>query len=452
MEIEEKILHDLMERKTNVFITGKAGSGKTYLTRKVIQLMKDREILFAVGASTGIAGRNLHSSAKTINSLLKLGIIANLQEYHMKKSKIEPEVADLVSSIDVLILEEVSMVSADFFDVICTVLKRYDFKGAILAVGDFKQLPPVAKNNNINLNQYFAFQSKHWLFKTYLLTEIKRNSDPKFNEWSNLIRDWNDTELLADPEFQAFVKNSSMLRDDDPDYIRLYSTNNQADSVNAEFLNKLEGERYISKGRFKLTEHAMKLANYQYLTDEKFYQNIRPLKETILVKGARIMMCVNDFEGEYVNGDLGTVEDFVYSSVHMKTVPLVRIDSTDSLVQIVPYTFEFEELVNGSYEVVATIEQLPLKVAYAITIHKSQGLSLSKLLIDCNNFFTPFHLYVAWSRSSDSSTLILKNFSASSLSYNPALQDLINWFYSEGITFQNDLLEKDLNLGARSVC
>lgn len=450
-EVEEKILYQLLERKNNVFLSGRSGAGKTYTTLRIINYLTEKGKKFAVGASTGIAGRNLHDSAKTIHSLMGLGIISDLEEYKIKKRTPDGKMADLISSLDVLIIEEISMLSANFMDVLFFHLKRYNFKGTILAIGDFKQLPPVVRQEEYDPNYYFAFQSKGWLFYTVFLEGVKRTDNEDFIEWSNMIRNADSEGLLDDPKFIQFLEDSAEVEVDET-YVKLFSTNNEVDVENDTQLSLVDGEERNYVGLFNLTDMAPRLHNFKWLKEEDFWKNVIPLKDTKLKVGCRVMTTVNCPEGRYVNGDIGTVVDFVFSASELTHLPLVQIDSTGDEILIHNHTYQFEERIGGSYEVVATIKQLPLRLAYAITIHKSQGLTLDRMLIDASKFFLPAQFYVAWTRSGNPDNLAVRNFSLSTLRSTMELQHLVDWFYNEAYLFQNDLLDNDETLSARSVC
>ena len=450
MNLEDKIYNDLIERKTNVFITGKSGAGKTYLTRKVISKLLTNDKKLGVGGSTGIAARNLHNSAKTVHSLLKLGIISDMEEYKIKRRNLDPELIELISSLDVLIIEEISMISANFLDVIMYHLKRCAFEGVILAVGDFSQIPPVVNFDEVDYDYYMAFKSKNWLFKSYVLNEVKRTTDSKFVEWSNHLRDQNYEALANNQEFLDFVNRTSVELDEN--YVKLFSTNNEAEIENEIQLAKIQETKKSYKGIFTLKDAARRMRNFDFLKEDNFYRDIRPLKNTVLAIGARVMTCVNHPSGAYVNGDIGTVVDFIYNSEEMMTLPVVKIDSTGDIITIKNHDFEFEELIDGEYQVIATIKQLPLKLAYAITIHKSQGLSLEKLYIDCSKFFLPSQLYVAWTRASNPENFVIENLDLKLLNEGVYLKQQIDWFYNVLVPYQNELIENTPDLTARAVC
>ena len=430
----------LIDCNQSVFLSGRSGAGKTYLTRQVIDKLKEEKKSFLIGASTGIAARNLHDSGKTIHSILKLGIVSDIDEYKIKCSKFNPELLELISETDVIIIEEVGALSAKFFDVIIHHLARYKFKGAIFAIGDFFQLDPPIPITILNSNYFYAFQSQFWFFYSYFLEGVKRTTDENFINWSNLMREGNKAALDSDGEFIQFVnKNRNRSNDEDyHEYVKLVSTNNEADMINQQKQSELDGEEIVFKGQFNLTNDARLLKNYEYLKEDDFYKNIIPNKTTKLKIGDRVMTVVNSVNGDYVNGDLGTIIDFIYDSEEGCKLPLMHIDSTKENVLIKPHTFKFEEKIGTEFLVVATITQVPLRLAYAITVHKSQGLSISKVSIDFSRFFLPEQGYVAFTRASDPKHVEIINFNSSIFK---GLNTTKDFFYKRVIPFQNQLID-----------
>lgn len=440
-KLVSEVLEKLLEKKHNVFISGRSGAGKTYLTRQIIDEFDQNNITYAIGGSTGIAARNIHPSGRTINSLLKLGIINNVEEYGIQRRKYDSAMANFISELDVLIIEEISMISASFFDVIIHHLNRYGFKGAILAIGDFYQLMPVVGRNNIfDPRYYLAFQSQHWLFHTIYLDRVMRTTDKRFIEFSNLLREGKLEELANYGAFLDFLEEHSKINmvSDDLDeghFVKLFATNKEASVVNKKQLALINEEEVVYRGKFEKTLY---YDSSTRPTEKALVDSLIVEEELTLKLGCRVMNLVNGVNK--VNGDLGTVVDFHHSSEFSRKLPVVQLDSNGLSIIIEPHMFEFQEKINNEFQTIASFEQLPLKLAYAITVHKSQGLTIENLFIDCSKFFEIAQLYVSFTRASNPSSMIIENFNFN-IQKNEMLE-LIKWFYDTAVPFQNDYLEK----------
>ncbi len=387
---------------TNVFLTGKAGTGKTTFLHNLKQSTFKRMI---VVAPTGVAAIN--AGGVTIHSFFQLPFGPQLpnnqnrdNESGGEKSRLQRFSRDkinIIKSLDLLVIDEVSMVRADLLDGIDGVLRRFKnrnkpFGGVqLLMIGDLQQLAPIAKDDEWSiLKQYyetvFFFSSKALQQTNYISVELKhifRQSDKIFIELLNKVR---NNEL--DEESIALLNQQHIPNfnpDDSEGYITLTTHNNQAKSINTRKLKEIDAEpktfTAVISGDFP--EHS-------YPTDY----------ELTLKEGAQVMFVKNDptHEKLFFNGKIGTLkyidDDVLYVECPEDNlpIPVTPLEWDNTKYSINNDTKEIEETVTGSFT------QYPLKLAWAITIHKSQGLTFEKAIIDAQAAFTHGQVYVALSR------------------------------------------------------
>lgn len=418
-EVAELAVKYVNTTQRNIFLTGKAGSGKTTLLRHLVAKTYKAAV---VAAPTGIAAIN--AGGVTLHSLLQLpfgtfvpgevsmvglelreklntpkSVISQLQMRSTKRK--------LLREVELLIIDEVSMLRADLLDCIDVILRhvrrRRDvpFGGVqMLFIGDLNQLPPVVKNSEWPLlSKYYssAYFFDSQVLKNYPpvyieLDKIYRQSDPEFLDILNRLR---DNKLQADD-----VKTlNSYYRKDVSDqaeegYIHITTHNRKADLINERELEKLESKAY----------------EYKAKVSGDFPENMYPLSDAIVLKlGAQVMFIKNDpsGEGQYYNGKIGKVVSLGSESIE------VELDGDGVLVEVKTYLWENKRYKlnadTGQVEesVIGTYEQYPIKLAWAITVHKSQGLTFEKAILDLSDSFAPGQMYVALSRLTSMKGLVL---------------------------------------------
>lgn len=422
----------------NIFLTGKAGSGKTTLLKYLVENTYKNVV---VAAPTGIAAIN--AGGVTLHSLLQLpfgtfvpeemsfaghdlreklntpkSVISQLQMGSNKRK--------LLREIELLIIDEVSMLRADLLDCIDLILrhvrrrKQEPFGGVqILFIGDLNQLPPVVKNSEWPLLSRY-YKSVYFFDSQVLkraepvfieLDKIYRQSDPRFLSILNRLRD----NKLLNEDIQAL--NSHYSKDvsskSGEGYIHITTHNRKADLINDGELEKLKGKSY----------------QYRAKISGDFPEHMYPLSNAIVLKeGAQVMFVKNDPspEAEYYNGKIGRVLSL--SDDHIE----VQLENPETVVRVKTYlwenkryklkadTGEVEEDMIGSYE------QYPLKLAWAITVHKSQGLTFEKAILDLTDSFAPGQMYVALSRLTSLSGLVLSTpIPENSLGIDTALENFV---------------------------
>lgn len=373
---------EILKMGDNAFITGAAGSGKTYLLNEYIKYLRQANVGIGITASTGIAAT--HMGGVTIHSWSGMGIRDRLNKYEVQDLLEKSYLKKRFEDARVLIVDEVSMLHhyrLDLLDQVCRAFKRCDepFGGLqIIFCGDFFQLPPVSRYGEPPAK--FAYHSDVWEqmnIKVCYLEEQHRQNDKKYIEILNAIRD-NGVSSAILGRLQARLEKKT----DTLEPTKLYSHNADVDAENEKELAKISGDLLI----YNMSHHGK-----------------RPLVESLaksclapgalrLKKNARVMFVKNNFEAGYVNGTLGTVESCSEYSIKVK----IAKDSAGAskIIDVEPATWLVEE--NG--EAKASITQYPLRLAWAITVHKSQGMSLDAAEIDLSRSFERGMGYVALSR------------------------------------------------------
>ncbi len=368
---------DILKAGRNVFLTGAAGSGKTHVLNEYISYLKHRGVNIGITASTGIAAT--HIGGVTIHSWSGIGIRDTLSDYEIEMLEQKEYLWKRFQKTKVLIIDEVSMLSPRAFDAVervCRAMKRNHepFGGMqVILSGDFFQLPPISRGSS---EVEFINKSKAWRamdIRACYLDEQFRQTDNILEKMLNEMRKGNASPLTRNK--LNTLRNKKFSNNITP--TRLYTHNADVDALNDKELEKLPGKNVQfemkTRGRATLVETLKK----GLLTPETLR----------LKKGAAVMFVKNNFEEGYVNGTLGVVEGFA------EDLPVVR---TFSGKKITVSGAVWEIMENG--KMLASAEQLPLRLAWAITIHKSQGMSIDAAEIDLSKSFMPGQGYVALSR------------------------------------------------------
>ena len=398
---------------TSIFLTGKAGTGKTTFLKRIVENTSKCKV---VVAPTGVAAIN--AGGVTIHSFFQLPlspfipntIIKNKFDFSNDKRKI-------IRSLDLLIIDEISMVRSDLLDAIDSVLRRFrdhtkPFGGVqLLMIGDLQQLTPVVTNEEAAMLEayydtpYF-FGSKALRQISYVtieLNKVYRQQNAEFLTLLNHIRVGNpsadDLAKLNEryqPEFRPTAEQH---------YIRLTTHNATADKYNDSELAHLDKPEYKYNANVDGN-----FPEYSYPTD----------KQLTLRKGAQVMFIKNDPKGEYYNGKIGVVTSLDAKKIY------VRCPDDGNVIEVAPQVWENAKYVVNpttneiETEIQGTFSQFPLRLAWAITIHKSQGLTFEHAIIDAGRSFAPGQVYVALSRCRTLEGLVL----ASKLSQHAIINDV----------------------------
>ncbi len=414
LEFVEELVQDT---DSHIFLTGKAGTGKTTFLRNLTARTYKRMV---VVAPTGVAAIN--AGGVTIHSFFQLpfgpqipdaaqtdmdGVSANVRSLASQFQKINRTKLKIMRSLDLLVIDEISMVRADVLDAIDAVLRRArrsqkPFGGVqLLMIGDVQQLAPVAKQDEWELlepyyDSVYFFSSLVWRKTSYVCIEldhIYRQQDRTFIELLNKIRTSTLDKACAD------ILNTRYDPDFDPPsdkgYITLTTHNFQADDINQEKLAAIKG----------------KTLHFKAKVNGVFLENSYPTKEDLELKiGAQVMFVKNDPSPEkmFYNGKIGVLVSYDSDKEELMvrcddiTFPVTRLTWQNMEYSLDDKTNEIKEEEIGSFE------QIPLRLAWAITIHKSQGLTFDRLVIDAGKAFAHGQVYVALSRCTSLEGLVLK--------------------------------------------
>ena len=394
---------NILKTGNNVFITGSAGTGKTYLLNQFIFYLKSRKILPTIVAPTGIAAS--HLQGQTIHSFFSLGIRDTIDDYYISSLLEKKYLQTRFSKLKVLIIDEISMVSPEMFSAMDKILRAFKendipFGGVqTILSGDFFQLPPISK---IPRDKRFAWQSQSWKelsLKTCYLQEKFRQDDNVLISILDEIRSGNVSSNTLD------ILNSRDHKELDIDFTptKLYTHNIDVDRINNDELNKINNPTLLFKYKSEGTSKNI----------QKIFKSALVSEEMTLKKDAVVMFIKNNHELGFVNGTTGVVVDFDKET----GFPIVKT-SYGSLIKVGLEDWTIE---NDSGNIVAKVSQIPLKLAWAITIHKSQGMTLDSAEIDLSKTFEVGQGYVALSRIKNIDGLRLMGLNDTALTVDPLI-------------------------------
>ncbi len=394
---------NLLKLGYNTFLTGAAGSGKTYLLNSYIDHLRDYGVGVSVTASTGIAATHLGGS--TLHSFAGLGVREGLTDEEVEEIAGKERIRRNFSRTDVLIIDEVSMLHPYQLDAVDRIARRVKlsekpFGGLqVILCGDFFQLPPVSVGRG--REKSFAYECHAWEeggFQVCYLEEQFRQSGDALLEVLNMIRSGEageEAKVHLRPRYKKDPEVGGRAT-------KLYVRNVNVDAINESELAKLSGAEKVfhveTKGFGKLVET---------LKRNSSVPESLPLKV-----GAEVMFIKNSLLGKYVNGTRGVVESFDEDN----GFPVVRTLGGD-VITASPEEWRLEE--NGAVK--ASLTQVPLRLAWAVTIHKSQGMTLDAAEIDLSDAFEPGMGYVALSRLRSLSGLKLMGLNETALSVHPKI-------------------------------
>ncbi len=413
-ELAERFIN---HTKRHVFLTGKAGTGKTTFLKRITQTTHKKTI---IAATTGIAA--LNAGGVTLHSQFQLPLAAFIPariDFHsnlnvnfetqnsiLRHMRMSNEKRNIIREAELLIIDEVSMLRADTLDAIEFVLQsvrknKYSFGGVqVLFIGDMLQLPPIVKDNEwevlskyYNSIHFFNAKALEKNKPVYIeLDKIYRQSDARFTEVLNKVR--YNTLTTEDVNFLNTFYNENKINSKE-EYITLTTHNLRAESINKDELAKLKSKSYFFEAEI----------------ENDFPEHIIPTEKRLELKvGAQVMFIKNDHSSDkrYYNGKIGIVTNLDNTSIEVLVDGKTKIEVEEYTWENIKYTVN-EESREIEEEVLGTFKQFPLKLAWAITIHKSQGLTFEKAIIDVKNVFASGQTYVALSRLKSLDGLVLSS-------------------------------------------
>jgi len=401
---QSRVVDSILEGK-NVFITGSAGVGKSFLVKHLTDLLQKASKVFRVLAPTGVAATNI--GGMTIHRFLGLiPSVTTREEYVIKMMK---NCKESFNDIDVIFIDEISMVTPSLFQLMDDIIRLHipsdkrPFAGIqMVLLGDLFQLPFIPEKSTLSTP---IFDSALWNdlnLSVHQLEQVMRQDDPVF------ITALNDLRLgIFSNNLKRVLKTCiNNKREPDKHYVRLFPLNVQRQFANETELAKLKTESRIYRsndfGQLKCLDG-------------------HPAVKTLVLKIGCPVMLLRNLQDNLYNGSLGTVVEFDAKT----NLPRVLFENGCSLV-IAKTSWEITADTKKKKHVIAGRVQLPLAVAYSLSVHKSQGLTISHLEVDLRGIFTTGQMYVALSRAKTISGLIVKNFSPSQIQVDPRVLEWHN--------------------------
>lgn len=423
MDEDQRRAVDLALSGKSFFLTGAGGTGKSYTIRSIIDALNKADRDVALTAMTGCAALLLGRGAKTLHSWAGIGLGKEPVDVILQKLRKSFKAKKGWQSADTLIIDEVSMMTPDLFDkldLIGKALLRSEkpFGGIqIIAVGDMYQLPPVNKENT---GCFFVFESQTWkqlMQNAVVLTRVHRQNDPVF------------LAILEEARAGALSQNSIKILETrrtsewkklEIKPTLLFTKRADVDQINITQLQKCEGEDKVFRARTNKTQKYLISHTIDQVTEyavDKMDKSGAYVPELTLRKGAQVMLLTNKYmEQGLVNGSRGVVESFTDGLLNL---PMVKFKNGEVLL-IEHHTWPCEDIEGLERQ------QLPLRLAYAVTIHKAQGATLDCALIDIGrNTFEYGQAYVALSRVKSLDCLYIWDLDPSAFRVHPKVEDFL---------------------------
>lgn len=396
----QQIAFELLQSNANVFLTGVAGTGKSYLLRHFMRGLDLKS--FPVLASTGAAAVLI--GGRTFHSFFGLGILEGGAQRTLERALGDRRIKARLRRIEGFVLDEVSMISGEVLAVAEQIARSVRDSSApwgglkVVVVGDFAQLPPVSKQTRF---KDWAFLSDTWQrseFRSVVLSEIVRTDDAEFVEVLNSVREGVVTDLVA--EFLQRKVETEL--DEHYSGTCLFAHRNTTDQLNHKKLSEIDDELYSLPTHYSGSQQQIEVL-----------KKSAPIGDEVhLKRSAFVMTRMNDSRYRYINGTTGRVVDIG------KDVVVLQLKNGKE-VEIEPAEFS---IMNAEGEVTAVARNFPLTLAYATTIHKSQGMTLDEAFIDLARLWEPGQAYVALSRLRRGSGLKISGWSRDSVKADDAVK------------------------------
>lgn len=371
----------ILKTGQNVYLTGSAGTGKTYLLNQYIEYLRVREVALAITASTGIAAT--HVGGQTIHSWSGIGIRNQVTPKDLEQISKNRQTASRIRAVQVLIIDEISMLSGKVLSGISDIMKHFrsnqaPFGGAqVILSGDFFQLPPVSREALSNRDK-FAFMAPIWVQSNlkicYLTQQFRQGRDTL----AVVLTEIRSQDVSDDSIDRLREKMEEEAHEESP--IKLYTHNADVDAMN---IKRLQENKHPAKTFYAETKGKSNLI-------DSLRQSVLAAPELELKLEARVMFVKNNPERGYYNGTIGVIVDFEDET----DFPIVKLED-DRRILAKP---EEWNVTDEKETILASYKQIPLRLAWAITVHKSQGMTLEKAEVDLSKTFEAGQGYVALSR------------------------------------------------------
>lgn len=397
--MDQALALEIMLSGESVLLTGQAGSGKTYILNEFIKWAKRKKKIVAVTATTGLAAT--HLGGNTIHAWSGIGIHDELPKNFFKD--IKKGRRELIEKTDVLIIDEISMLHdyrLEMIDEVCRTVRRNEapFGGLqVILCGDFFQLPPI--NRRDSRQGRFVVHSKAWQDLNPTICYLSEQHRQDDNDFLDILTAMRSGDIRRHHAEKLMDRINAGL-DTDGEITKLHTTNIDVDNINQKALDKLDAEPVV---------HLMQTTGKQSYV-EQLQRSCLALPELTLKSGALVMCIKNSMDKKYVNGSLGIIESFE----PVTNYPVVKLKNGKTIT-VRP---DIWELRDGDKKR-ASLTQIPLRLAWAMTIHKSQGMTLDGALIDLSRAFVEGMGYVALSRVRNLQSLTLLGINRMALTVSP---------------------------------
>ncbi len=395
---EQQVALEMCQSGENIFLTGGAGSGKSFVVREFMKDKSDKEL--PILASTGAAAVLL--GGRTFHSFFGLGIMEGGATATLHRIINDKKTLNRIRKVEGVIIDEISMIPGDALMVAESVAREAKESSLpwggirVIAVGDFGQLPPVTKNGQ---KRDWCFQNDVWRKTDFQVCRLNVNQRIQDNEFLNVLEDIRHGRMSE--QVKEFLQDHTKPHDEDHPGTRLFPRRDQSELYNQKKLSEINEEEYI--------------VDSIYLGEAKYIEILAksaPVPQQLKLKiGCRLLFLKNDTQKRWVNGTRGTL-------AHIEADHLVVRKEGGREVKVEKMSFS---LLDADGNIKASLIQFPVNLAYATTIHKSQGATLDELWCDLGSLWEPGQAYVALSRLRDPRGLHIVRWSARSFITDPAV-------------------------------
>lgn len=396
---EQKLALEMLQSGENVFLTGGAGSGKSYVVREFMKELSSQTM--PVLASTGAAAVLL--GGRTFHSFFGLGIMEGGPDATYQRASQDLKTLKRISQVEGVIIDEISMISGEAFMIAEALAQKARGSSLpwggmrMIAVGDFAQLPPITSSTMNSKKKDWSFLNSAWQQSGFQICELRHNQRVKDSHFLDVLSEIRFGKLTQ--QGAQFLHQHTKPHDEAHSGTRLFPRRQQSDFYNEKKLAEIPHEEKIFEAIF--------------FGEERFVQSLKkasPVPETLkLKKGCRVIFLKNDPQKRWVNGTRGIITEMDLNQLTIKK-------DYGREVTVEKDTFS---LLDSEGQIKASVIQFPLNLAYATTIHKSQGATLDELWCDLGSLWEPGHAYVALSRLREPSGLHIVRWSPRSIIVDP---------------------------------